>query len=75
MKEYHLLYPHGKYPVRGYYKYHFFDPMKVCKMSYLCRFGRKPNKAFRRPSVKLGDVVNKLLEKKVDLSKLVNTGN
>lgn len=75
MRDYHVLYLQGRYPVKPYYRYHFFfDPVKVCRRSRFCqhmmrwwRRGARTDlirKTIRRtPRLSLDRVVERLLEK------------
>ncbi len=83
MKEYHVLYLQGKYPVKHYYRYHFFfDPLIVCKRSRFCQYMMRNwrdkiktntirKKIRRKPSINLDHIIEKLLEKKLDLEKII----
>jgi len=48
MREHHVLYLQGKYSVKPYYEYHFFfDPVKLCKRSYLSQLEVVLNRFFK----------------------------
>lgn len=82
-KDYHILYLQGKYPVRQYYKYHFFfNPVIVCKKSIFCqhmlRYWRRKartdkirKKIRRTPSIRLENIIDKLLKKRIDLGEII----
>ncbi len=84
MREYHVLYLQGKYPVKPYYKYHFFfNPATVCRRSRFCqhmlkywRQGARTDllrkRIRRKPSISLDRVVEKLLEKPMNLQEIIN---
>ncbi len=86
-REYHILYLQGKYHVKQYYKYHFlFNPITVCKKSLFCQYMKKNwrkntrtntirKKIRRTPPIKLETIINKLLEKKIDLKTIIDKHN
>ncbi len=83
VKEYHVLYLQGTYPVKPYYRYHFFfDPVAVCKKSIFCQYMRKHwrrgartdriRKYIRRtPRMNLEKTVKKMLEKEFAIDKII----
>ena len=82
LNKYDMLYLHGWYVIKDYYKYHFFfDPVKVCSKSWLCQQMLKKGYVSkwelekriirRKPSTKLDHVVRELIKKKVDVENLI----